>query len=238
MKTSVLIAGFSSVALVSLAHADIIGEPVTIHVSSQLGERTLVVTRAMGTWNSETGEYDYQRNSPLVIENDSGQRIATMNNLSMYCQSDPFVNLGFAFQSGAFPTTITISTGINTFPGPLTNPTASSSATMTLTDTDSNGATVAGGFGGFAFRALYNGSASVYSSNVAAFGVPGGSNFSSQGFSNPIVGTASDIHTEFSFTISANDSVSGTSNFTVTPTPASFALLGLGGLSLARRRRS
>ena len=45
------------------------------------------------------------------------------------------------------------------------------------------------------------------------------------------------ISASWDFTLSAFDSATGTSTFTIVPAPASAALLGLGGLAAARRRR-
>jgi hypothetical protein len=157
----------------------------------------------------------------------------------MYAVTDPLISMGFSVVAGGSATTVTITSGTSSIT-PLTNPTASSHAAFTLTDSSDphDTASLTGLYGGFAFQALYN-TSTVYSSNVASYTAGTGLSIpSSQDFSNPISGSVTNMRTQISFTVSPNDSASATTNFVLTPAPGVLALLGIGGLAVSRRRRA
>ena len=129
--------------------------------------------------------------------------------------------------------------------GSVTDAALRATAGVTVTDNDANGATLTGeGAGGSFFNAAYNGgttfadlisgpfTTSVAGSNSGAQDFP-----AAPGAFDPIGGTLTDIQAQFNFTLSANDSASGTSGFFSIPTPGAATLIALGGLAGLRRRR-
>jgi hypothetical protein len=157
---------------------------------------------------------------------------------------DPEVGIEFGVRAGGSATTFKIlstDTEIVSF-DPLVNPTAYASAGITLTDrTPTAGAAITGLFdGGKTHQARYNGS-TVFANLVDGFSISSGTLTASEdkplSGSQIISGTVTSIESEFRFTLSARDSASGTSTFEVVPEPATIALLGLGALSLIRRKK-
>jgi MYXO-CTERM domain-containing protein len=229
--------------LTGQAAADIIGNPITVTVQNENGTGSFNVTLAECGYDANSQQWFYIQQGSRVVLGDSGRTIATFSGLSMFMAHDPAISLGFALQAGGTPTLVTISSALLTFPT-LTNPTAHSSAGMSITDNsnDGTGVTMTGNYGNFAYRADYNGlvpAGSLYSlHNPNFFSAGDGTSNSESGNNNaPIAGNVSSMSASWSFVISASDSVSGTSNFTVLPAPGAMGLLGIGSLVLTRRRR-
>ncbi|MEQ8769709.1 MAG: PEP-CTERM sorting domain-containing protein [Phycisphaerales bacterium] len=149
-------------------------------------------------------------------------------------------------------TVFSISSGSLTNLG-FTNADALATGGITVTDSNNNGAELtalnSGGsrfadFGynnGLLFASLIDGSSPTDPDvgNLSA-GI-GGSNSDSEDVAGPGVflpiGAVSEMNIQFDFRLTAGDQASGTAFFVVVPAPASAALLGLGGLVAARRRR-
>jgi hypothetical protein len=165
--------------------------------------------------------------------------------LRIFTKSDPEVGIEFGVRAGSSTTTYSISSGVLTFAA-MVNPTAYASAGITLTDRiTASGATITGllpvSGGGKTHQALYNGS-TVFANLVNGFTIPSGTVTHSEENGNEfsmitINDTLTSIESKFNFTLSARDSASGTSTFVVVPEPATIALLGLGSLTLLRRKR-
>ncbi|GJM19448.1 MAG: hypothetical protein DHS20C14_16610 [Phycisphaeraceae bacterium] len=134
-----------------------------------------------------------------------------------------------------------------------TNADALATGGITVTDSNNNGAEVralnAGGtrfanFGynaGLTFADLIDGSvvgdADVGNiTTVAGGSLADAENSAAPGVFLPI-GPVTEMEINYSFELTAGDQASGTAFFIVFPTPASAALLGLGGLVAVRRRR-
>lgn len=109
-----------------------------------------------------------------------------------------------------------------------------------------DGITATGAFGtGSAFQAYYNGS-NVFTDYI--FGTNGnpvrGQSFNAQGNMSPpgsfstVPGVMTSIGAKYRFTLSAFDAAAGSFDVTVLPSPGAMALLGMGGLIAARRRRN
>jgi hypothetical protein len=155
---------------------------------------------------------------------------------------DPEVGLEFGVRAGNVAKTFTILSEVVSF-APLVNPTAYASAGITLTNMAPAGATITGLSPGYkTYQARYNGSP-VFANLVDSFAVPAtGTVVKEEEKGNEssmilIPATLTSIESKFYFTLSARDSASGTSTFVVVPEPATVALLGLGALSLLRRKR-
>ena len=165
-----------------------------------------------------------------------------IKDLKLSGKADPEIGAEFGVRAGSSATTFSITSGLETFAA-LTNPTAYASAGVSLTDRAPAGATITGLYaGGKMNQAMYNGT-TAWANLVSTFSVTGNTltNDESQGTpGSPIVinDTLTSIESNFYFTLSARDSASGTSDFTVIPEPATIALLGLGVLAMLRKRRA
>ena len=151
---------------------------------------------------------------------------------SIASAADPTAMLIFAVQAGSSDTTFNFSSGPVSF-STITNGMAYASAGVTLTG-DSNGATITGLFGGKCYQARYNASNTVFTNLVNSFSTPVDST-STASERNPvagrvqIAGAVDSIQSQFNFTLSANDTASGTSRFDIIPIPEPGSLLALGG---------
>lgn len=170
--------------------------------------------------------------------------LATVRLVELQVNQDPSVELNFAVDANAADTLFTI-TAPTVFFGAAANPQGNAHATLTVTDNDGNGAAATGQFAGAkSYRAIYNGATDwaylVDTVTAAAFdsGDGGGRRPTLPTIDEMIAATLTSIGAEYQFILSANDSASGTSNFTVTPEPATLALvLGGAALAMVRRRR-
>lgn len=160
-------------------------------------------------------------------------------------RANPTINLGFALQAGAMNTLVTIKSALLTFPT-IAHPEAMASMGVTVNDDDEmDGGMLTGQnpLGG-AYLAQYNGF------------VPGGVSFTEL-VTSPVTVTSggmtttsgqypmsgmqtipvavSNMSAQVHFLLTANDTASGTSTYTISPEPTS-ALLALLGFGLFRRR--
>lgn len=149
------------------------------------------------------------------------------------------VTLDFSFSAGFMNSSFTVNANPLVF-SPITNVVGVASAALTVQDRFNDGVTVSPNGAG-AYSALYNGG-TVFDDLFTGGVVTGAGGTSANDVTNGgsysfVAASVSDISAKWDFTISAFDSATGTSVFTVVPTPASAALLGLGGLVATRRRR-
>jgi hypothetical protein len=165
------------------------------------------------------------------LEADDGTLIATVDELTVELIGDPVASISFTATAGSADTTFSLSSAVNAFPT-LTNPPASSSAELTITDIGSDGVSVSvvspnNGL----FKALYNGS-SVFTEQLGNTSISGGSTTVMEDLSSTIAGSVSSIQAVWTFELSANDQASGIGTFVVVPEPStlllvSFAVCGL-----------
>ncbi|MGB9624123.1 MAG: PEP-CTERM sorting domain-containing protein [Phycisphaerae bacterium] len=160
-------------------------------------------------------------------------------------KADPSVDLTFSVKNRqTVPQTFTVNSAVVSF-DPLVNNWAYATAGVTLTDSTTNGASIAGlQAGGKTYEAMYNGT-TVFADLVSGFSVPSGTLTMTE--RKPplpadavlIPGAVSSISSQFKFTLSASDSASGTSSFVVgaVPEPATLVLLAVGAAAMGRVRR-
>ncbi len=229
---------------------------ITISASSSLGSGSVSFTSGdVGAITQPNGGIVFLLfSTPLnIVDQNNNNVIGSITQLSVVNNADstdtPFVqdaltSIGFAAFAGDADTTFNLTASfINT--GSVNDAALRATAGVTVTDNNANGATlVGGGAGGSFFNAAYNGGTTFADLVSGPFSTaPAGSNSGTQDFPaapgvfSPIANPLTDIQAQFNFTLSANDSVSGTSGFFSVPTPASASLLALGGIAASRRRR-
>ncbi len=209
-------------------------------------------------YNSSTNAWDWNKGL-TEIQNGSGDTIAVLDSATMSLMIDPTpdkpyrINLGFAVHAGLSLTQFAIRSAMITFSGPLDpnmlqSPGGGGRATASLgiTDENGNGATLLaiGQTGIGAYRAHYNGwypggTAFTTLVNMISAG-PGGSGSGGQTYPSgsgyaSINVTATDMSAGLGFTLTAEDSASGTTSYRILPEPAGLCLAAL-GLLLVRRR--
>lgn len=166
--------------------------------------------------------------------------VAMLNQANLVIVGDPQIALGFAVTAGGADTTVTITSAVLSF-DPLVNPDGAASAGVTLTETGGDPtASLVGLTGdvGSAYAAYYNvPPGTVFAEFVS--GLATDTTISDDGNTGgwvPIVDTVSNMQAQFSFTLSAEDQASGTSNFLIIPEPTNLVLLALGGVIVLARR--
>ncbi len=219
----------------SAASAGISGDAIRINAWGDSGTGTWFLPTSSLVPDASTGGVRWQTNRDVVIRNDAGSVLVTFSSLSVSFVDDPIITLNFLAVSGGLATNFTISSGVLGFTPGLYNTAAS--ASITTTDADGNGAITTGNFGGNTYQALCNGTVIGTSTPGVTVGAFGSS--TSSGTIGPANYFATSMQAKWDFTLSANDSASGTSVYhkTLVPAPGSVGALGLAGVFAARRRR-
>lgn len=224
------------------ALADVTGGAFRIEAFNELGSGFVEFSSQGLTYHPELDTYTWQLEGPQEIRSSSGALLATLDQANAYYVADPIIGLHFVVTSGAVATTFTISSALLSFPT-IDPAEAQASAGMTVTDMDGDGALATGLLTGpKAYGAYYNGFLATNFRNLVspiAVGANGtGTDSESFGFST--IGSVTDMSSQWSFRLSANDAASGTSRYEVrlVPEPASLAALGLGVVALLRRRKN
>lgn len=190
------------------------------------------------------GTYAYDLDEPVTImSTQNNVELGTLNTLGLTFNADPAVSLEFSVRAGAYGTNFTITAATMSF-ATITNPIAYATAAVTVTDRNTNGATLTGLFpGSKAYEASFNNAA--WADLLSPVPCPVGSTanaddrFPAIAPNWALVGfPVSSMSATFKFNLTALDSASGTSNFEVIPIPepATMCLFALGGLGLIRRR--
>ncbi len=191
-----------------------------------------------------SGTYDWALEEPTaIVSTQSGATLANLQTLGLTFNADPAVSLDFSVRAGPFGTNFTITSAVITF-APIASPQAYASAALTVTDRNTDTATLTGTYpDGKAYRAFYN-AGSVFASLIAtplttAIGSSTNADDWRPAAGWEAIGVPVDtIWSQFKFHLSPLDSASGTSIFEVIPEPATLVLIGLGGLlGLGRRRK-
>lgn len=227
------------------------------------GTYLLVELQASNVAGTETAQYSvlvpaedqhpfdgtYQWSLPVeaftLISEQSGISLGTIRELQAAYESDPVVSLNFNVISGEANTNFTINSALIQFAA-IANPYAYATASVTVTDENGDGGTLTGLLGGKAYQAKYNNASSVYTTILSPVTAAEWDTFTGTERTPPVAPNRDIIHTtvssissQFQFQLTAGDSASGTSSFNVSsiPEPATLALLTLGGLAVASRRR-
>jgi hypothetical protein len=230
---------FTIAALLCTSATTLAGEVSTtfflIDVESALGSESWSIASADVDFDPLTNTWSW-----TGTEIQLGQ-VATLNQANLVIVGDPQIALGFALTAGAADTTVTITSAVLSF-DPLVNPDGAASAGVTLTESGGDPtASLVGLAGdvGSAYAAYYNvPPGTVFAEFVA--GLTTDTTISASGNTGgwvSIADTVGNMQAQFSFTLTAQDQVSGTSNFLIVPEPAGLALLALGGVAALARRR-
>lgn len=229
-------------AVAPLATAAFEGAALIITASNAQGTGQIVIPIEHGFVGNGGETFSYTLPSAMAITSQSGAHIATLVNFNEMLIADPVVSIGFSVLAGAADTDFTISTALLSFPA-INNAIGSASGSVTVTDVDGNGASIAGIGGAPIFEWDYNGLVPT-GTNFVTFvnGTAAGAFQSATDSANfgPVVigGNVSDISGAVNFRLSANDRASGTGVFVVEiPTPGAIGLASLAGLTALRRRR-
>lgn len=228
-------------ALSSAAIAGLTDPIFTITATNANGTDTFTAVLADGFFDAQ-GVGQWNRVTPFSLIDGNGDTIAILEQASLITGAGPRrMSVNFVVRAGELDCDISITSGLYDFP---TNPNARGRATtsINLTSNDDNGATMDGTLGGNAmYEAFYNGTLYDGLQDTALTALPRDSNSRSEssppaGFTNLGV-DVNDINVRWGFTLTAVDAAGGTSNFIIVPAPGALALLGIGGLLAARRRR-
>jgi len=173
--------------------------------------------------------------------------VAILDSCGMTYVDDPVIALTFGVIAGTSDTAFSITSGSLVFPT-IGSVTGRATGSLNVTDTDGDGASATGAFGGKAWSARYNGGSfaagTVFADLVdpVSFADPYSSDsnideFGPAGSFVGIAGTLDDTALGVAFTLTANDLASGNGLFVVLPTPGTVMLFAGGGLIAAARRR-
>jgi len=226
------------------ADADISDDVFVVTASSSLGTGSLTINAEDGVYDDKTGTFVWDADQEYeLVDPDNNNVVATLADGNVTVVADPVIGLNFIVVAGAADTDFTIKSPLLSSIG-LVDPEGTASAGLTLTDSDGDGAMVSGDS---IYQADFNGevpNGTNFATLLDAFGAgsfdtatasddfPGGAgNFAG------IPGLVDDMSSQWSFSLTANDQLGGTSVYVVIPSPAGAALLGLAGFGAMRRRR-
>jgi hypothetical protein len=225
------------VALI-LAASPLSAEVIVIQIDAEAGGEAASFTWVVPKVLDANGHMDWNLTAPLTLSGANGL-IATIDSLGLGIDGDPGVSNNFNVTAGGITTTFTITSATVSFTA-ISSPAAYASAGITLTDTDGNGATLVGlQSGAKAYEAVYNG-ATPWADLVSGIVAPAEWTVVAMerrpgAGRETIPALVSSIHSQFKFSVTANDQASGTSRFDVIepiPEPGTVMLIGTGALMM------
>jgi hypothetical protein len=237
----------AAVGIAPAVLADLPDVLFTVKAMSADGVAEYQLTLNEAGWQRGQDQWEYNSGETIkLIDPDTQKTIAELQNVELFFRADPQINLSFAVQAGGTDTLFLISSGLLEF-ATIQNADGQASAAFTVTDTNNDGADLTGEIGtdagDRAYAAYYNGlGANLFSGLVSGLSVPAGSQSRSTAENDPLVGYRSvgadveSMNADISFTLTASDLASGTTSYEIIPEPSALVLLGLGALSLLRRK--
>ena len=242
MRMSLFVSVVLSAGIAAPALADLTGAPLTIRSVNAEGQTlgSLIIQESWAPWVN--GVWSWQSSAPMSILSSTGAPLGVLESCALSFVQDPIVNINFTLTGGPAGSHFIISSGALSFPA-MAGAIGDASAGYSLTDSDHvGGALTTGNYpGGKMYRAFYNGFPVGTTFAYLADGVAAPLNGTNGDFENqpptPIPGVVTDMSAQWDFHISPNDSIGATSTFQIVPSPATGALLALGGLAALRRRR-
>lgn len=242
-KLCALVAAAGALALTTAASAQLSDPFITVRATNASGTGTFTVP-LMDTMPGPNGSTVYSLATPFDIM-DGPNVIASLTQLNstvrplMGLQPNT-VTLSFTFFAGTSDTTFEVLSTVFSF-DPIEDEAGRATAGITVTDSDGNGAQSTGAFGGAHYRASYDGN--TFADLLANAVNAGAGDSATDDDRSPLAGftalgeNADSMTAAWHFTLSANDQVGVTSSFFIIPAPGALALLGVAGLTMARRNR-
>ncbi len=232
--TLATIAGLTVGVVATGADAVIVGDAFVITATNTNGTDTFIVPASSLSWTGSSWLFETPGGWSQGMSNG-----VTINSISAEYVEDPMIFFNFGVSTGGVATNISVSSATLVFPT-LLNPTGYASSGMTLTDNNSGGgASVGANLGGFSYNAIYNG-ASLFAAQQGSFNVATSNGTNTQNANDlgiVVPGFVGSMQASWGFQVSADDSVGVTSTWVLIPAPGSLAMIGLAGLTMARRRR-
>ncbi len=240
-RLAIAIALVAALLPVATARAEFLGDLILIEAVTQNGSSIFAVPVP-----AEPGQpLHWTLSTPQELRDASGSLLlGTIDAMEVNLNGDPAVNISFVATAGPVDTVFTITSAVVSFPT-INSPIGTASAEVTLMDSTENGAALlpispeAG-----VFHAIYNGGGSTFAELLGPQTLSSGGTLTASENTGPtaIAVPVSDIQATFHFSLSANDSATGSGRFEINnavPEPASLVLLGMCGvgLLLAWRKR-
>jgi hypothetical protein len=239
-----------SCALASPVLGTITGSYV-IQARSGLGTGTVSVDASQLTFDAAANGFTFTQSGAVPIVSPAGATIGTLDAFSVLIREGECSDVSFRVTAGAVGTNFSLTSALSSF-GARTQPDALATAQVVATDNDGSGVSLFGLLlGGASYQAGYNGLAADASTPAFARLITGASSNDAFGSVNvadaspaagftQIASNVSSLSSMFSFRLTGGDSANASGSFQLAtiPTPGSVALVAVGGLLAARRRRA
>lgn len=247
--STLCVAGTGILTLGATAASASITDPyIFVRATNDSGMGTLTIPVADAT-PGPNGSFTFSLLAPVDIM-DGPNVIATITQLNSTVRpilgGQPHtITLSFTFLAGSSMTRFEVDSTLMTFDEDLLSEAARATAGISITDSDGDGASSMGNLpGGAHYTTRYNGQPGTTFANLLTGAYMAGSGQSmtaddrspGSGFTD-LGGNVDDMSARWDFSLSANDQVGVTSSFFIIPTPGAIALVGLAGLTMARRSR-